>query len=143
MDVVSEISPAEVMTLYQDHPGWRDRELDNVRRAIQNTDLIVGLRDNGNLIASGRVMTDFVYYAKAYDIIVAANRRNEGIGQRLMDEIVSHEALTNMADQHLELVCREGLESFYEKCGFTRFDKTVEVDGEEQEYIKMNYSEFE
>lgn len=144
MIAVTELSAAdaeEVLELYRDHPGWEDRSYSDVRRALKNTDIAVGLRDGDHLVSSARVMTDFVYYAKVYDVIVAADRRGEGLGHRLMEEVANHEKLSGMANQHLELICREGLVSFYRDCGFEQFDATAEIDGQEEPYVKMNYKQ--
>jgi predicted GNAT family N-acyltransferase len=143
MVTVEELSSdhaEELSGLYHDHPGWADREVAAVRRALEHTSLAIGLRDGNRLVAAARLLTDFVYYAKVYDVIVAADRRGEGLGRRLMAEIAAQPALSEMAYDHLELVCREGLVPFYESCGFERFDATVEVDGRKEEYVKMNYA---
>lgn len=129
----------DVLELYRDHPGWENRSYRDVRRALKNTDLTVGLWDDNRLVGSARVMTDFVYYAKVYDVIVAADRRGEGLGRRLMKEVANHEQLSAMSDRHLELICREGLVPFYRDCGFEQFDATAEIDGREESYVKMNY----
>ncbi|WP_195156028.1 GNAT family N-acetyltransferase [Halococcus agarilyticus] len=80
---------------------------------------------------------DFVYYAEVYDVIVAESRRNEGVGERLMEAIVEHPALE--AIDVIELLCREGLVPFYETCGFEVFDNRATVDDHEEAFVKMNY----
>lgn len=59
-----------------------DRTETDVERAVAETDVMVGLRDTetDRLIASMRVLTDFTYYARIYDVIVATDRRDEGVG---------------------------------------------------------------
>jgi predicted GNAT family N-acyltransferase len=111
---------AEFRDLYDQYPWWKDRTSEDVQTMIEHTDLLVGLREteNGHLVAAGRVLTDFVYYAKIYDVIVAENHRRDGLGQQLMESIVEHPALSSLSA--LTLDCRDGLSSFYEDCGFER-----------------------
>ena len=45
------------------------------------------------------------------------SHRSEGLGARLMDEVIGHPRLS--AVRHFELYCRPGLVPFYERWGFT------------------------
>lgn len=140
MEVV-ELSPADaaaLTALYGDHDWWADRTEDDVRRALQGTDLSLGLRDSGRLVAGARVVTDGVFYGTVYDVVVAADRRREGIGRRLMAAVVDHDHLAGL--QVLDLRCREGLVPFYQEVGFEVHDPTLAVDGGEEEFVKMNHT---
>lgn len=83
------------------------------------------------------MFTDFVYYAKVYDVIVAEARRGEGLGEQLMEAITEHPDLGSI--DVIELLCREGLIPFYENCGFDLYDTRAEVNDHEEEFVKMNY----
>lgn len=127
---------AELLALYREFDWWADREAAGVERALANG-LAVGLRDDGDLIAAARALTDRVYYAKVYDVIVAASRRRDGVGEVLVGAVLDHDALAGV--NVIELTCREGLIPFYERCGFAVHDATVETDGSEETFVKMNY----
>lgn len=109
---------------------------------IEHTDLLVGLRDTetAHLVAAGRVLTDFVYYAKIYDVIVAEDHRGNGHGRKLMGSIVEHPALDSVSNMTLD--CREGLISFYENCGFERHEMEAVLSEEperQEDLIPMVY----
>jgi predicted GNAT family N-acyltransferase len=127
----------ELQALYDEYEWWVDRERAAVERALENTSLAVGLRDGDELIAAARVFTDFVYYAKVYDVIVAEARRGDGFGKRLMEAVTAHPDLESI--EVIELLCREGLIPFYETCGFEVYDARVERNGHNEEFVKMNY----
>ncbi|MXR20578.1 GNAT family N-acetyltransferase [Halobacterium bonnevillei] len=118
-------SADELWSLYREYDWWSDREPDSVRRALRNTDETVLLRDEetGDPVASARVLTDYVYYAMVYDVIVAQDRRGDGLGTELMAAIRDHPRLQDVAPS---LLAREGLVSFYESCGFEVRDGAVE-----------------
>lgn len=135
-----ELTPADaaaVTDLYRDHQWWADRSGGAVRNALAATDLAVGVEDDGRLVAAARVLTDWTFYATVYDVIVAADRRGEGFGARLMEAVVDHERLADVAT--VDLRCREGLVPFYEQFGFAVHDPTVDADGREESFVKMNY----
>jgi GNAT superfamily N-acetyltransferase len=93
------------------------RDLDEVRRMLEGSDVVIGLVDDDELVGFARVVTDFVYKALVLDVIVREDRRGTGLGERLMDEVVGHARLRDV--QHFELYCRPGLVPFYERWGFT------------------------
>ena len=107
-----------------------------MRRALVETGVAVGVEADGELVAAARVLTDRTYYAKVYDVIVAADRRGEGHGERLMEAVREHPDLR--AVDGLALSCRAGLVSFYESVGFERFDREMEVpEGGTEKLVRM------
>ncbi|WP_247730558.1 GNAT family N-acetyltransferase [Halovivax limisalsi] len=139
-ETVETPSPAQLddlVDLYRSYPWWEERDRDDVRRAVEATDLFVGLADpeTGELVAAARVLTDFTYYGKIFDVIVDEARRRDGLGRRVMDAILEHESLRRV--EVLTLHCREGLVPFYEDCGFERHEMTVPVDDGEEELVRM------
>jgi predicted GNAT family N-acyltransferase len=131
--------PEELLALYRTYDWWADRTLESVERAIEGTDVLVGPRaEDDALIAAGRVLTDYTYYAKIYDVIVAEPYRDEGLGEQLMAAIVDHPDLSAL--DSLALNCRTGLVDFYERCGFETFDGRVEhPDGDDEELHLLLY----
>lgn len=82
-------------------------------------------------------MTDHTYYAIVFDVIVAADRRGEGIGETLMNAVVDHPALENVS---LSLRCRRGLIPYYESVGFELFDPETEIpEGGTEEMVLMTH----
>ena len=113
---------AELTALYEAYDWWADREVESVREALEHS-LAIGIREDGELVASARIVTDGVYYAKCYDVLVAEARRGDGVGGELLEAVVSHPAIE---DVFLSLTCREGLVPFYERCGFEPYPSPVE-----------------
>ena len=107
----------DLIDCYRTHDWWADRTEDEVKRAVENSGVFVGLIDSTDrLVAAGRVLTDFVYYGKIYDVVVHEDVRNESVGQRLIDEITDHPDLADV--DALYLSCEDALVEFYESCGF-------------------------
>ena len=132
-----ELTPTdapELTELYEAYDWWADREVESVREALANS-IALGIRDDGELVASARVVTDGVYYAKCYDVVVAEARRGEGIGEELLEAVVSQPELEDVL---LSLTCREGLVPFYERCGFEPYPSPVErPDGPAEEMAHL------
>jgi predicted N-acetyltransferase YhbS len=136
-DLTPEDAP-EVTDLYADYGWWADRTVEGVRRALAGTEVAVGIEENGRLVAAARVLTDFTYYATVFDVIVAADRRGEGVGERLLRAVVDHPDLQQV--DGLSLLCRTGLVPYYESVGFERFDpETAIPEGGTEEIVRLVY----
>ena len=141
MATTRDLSPADaeaLTTLYDDYEWWADRTVEDVRRALAETPITVGVEADDELVAAARVLTDHTYYAKVYDVIVAADRRGAGHGRRLLEAVRDHPELR--AVDGLALSCRDGLVPFYESVGFERFDREMPVpEGGCERRVRMTY----
>jgi len=109
----------ELHQMYQAEWWSRGRKLNDVRRVVEHSDLVFAFCDpeTGRLAAFARVLTDYVYKAMVFDVIVDRAHRGSGLGRMLLDAITSHPALLFV--ENIELYCRPELVPFYEKWGFT------------------------
>jgi GNAT superfamily N-acetyltransferase len=119
MTEISEKQIQELHSLYQGEWWTRGRSINDIKVMLAHSNLVFALCDESDnrLIAFARVLTDMVFKAVIFDVIVAPNRRNEGLGQHLMQHILQHPKLKNVA--HIELYCLPGLIPFYRKLGFS------------------------
>jgi len=154
---IRELSPddaPELTALYEEYEWWADREVEDVREALAGTEVAVGVEseaetapkasgdepraEDGDLVAAARVLTDYRYYATVYDVVVAADRRGEGLGGTVMAAVTDHPDLQDLPG--LSLLCRDGLVEFYESVGFERFGPEFEVpEGGTEELVRMTY----
>jgi GNAT superfamily N-acetyltransferase len=111
--------PEQLHRLYQQEWWTHRRNVDDVRRMLEGSDVVVAYIDEetGSLAGFARVVTDFVYKALVLDVIVRQDHRGTGLGAKLMDDVVGHPRLRDV--QHFELYCRPELVPFYERWGFT------------------------
>lgn len=135
----------ELTALYHTYEWWDDREIDRVRRSIEGADCVLGLVGegedgdervpDGDLVGTTRIITDGIYYARIYDVILTPSIRGDGYGEELVRAAREHPILEEV--NAVTLSCREGLVPFYERSGFERHDGLYEVDGEEEPACTM------
>ncbi|HKA24741.1 MAG TPA: GNAT family N-acetyltransferase [Candidatus Eisenbacteria bacterium] len=109
----------ELMALYRS-AWWSDRRTaDDVRRLVAGPSLFffAAERPSGKLVAMARALSDGVYKAMVFDVIVLPEHQGAGLGRRVMEELLAHPELRHV--QHVELYCLPELERFYERWGFT------------------------
>jgi len=121
MNVVNQLTEEQIKQLHALYAGewWcKDRTLEQARRCVNGSQLIIGLTDDaGTLCAFTRVLTDFTFKALIFDVIVHRDYRKENLGIKLIDLVKTHSKLSQV--KHFELYCLPELFAFYERHGFS------------------------
>ncbi|MBW4684037.1 MAG: GNAT family N-acetyltransferase [Komarekiella atlantica HA4396-MV6] len=108
----------ELVELYKNEFWSKNRTYQQVVKMLSASDIIIALVDDSEqLIGFARVITDFVYRATIYDVIIKQNYRNMGLGNKLLDAVINHPQLS--AVENIALYCLPKMIPFYERCGFT------------------------
>lgn len=121
LDSFSEAHIAQLHALFQSEWWTKGRTLDDVRHMVRNSSLVVAFEETetGRLVAFCRLLTDFVFRATLYDVVVAADHRGSGLGRRLMEAVAAHPKLQRV--EVIWLCCLPELIPFYEQWGFSVF----------------------
>jgi predicted GNAT family N-acyltransferase len=120
VDRLSEAHARDLHSLYQNEWWSKGRTEDDVRVVLEHSDLLVGIVSTGDdrLAAFARVLTDRIFKAVIFDVIVAPGHRDRRLGRALMERLCGHPDLARV--RHVELYCRPELVPFYEQWGFTQ-----------------------
>lgn len=122
IESLTEPQIIDLHALYQSEWWTKGRSLDDVQIMVENSNLIIGFTDDGGkLVAFCRLLTDFVFRAVVYDVIVAERLRGQGLGRILMDCVTDHPRLRRVST--IWLCCNPDMTAFYEKWGFRVFDE--------------------
>jgi len=107
----------ELHRLYRREWWSTERTREEVERMLEHTDLVVGIIDREERLAGfARVLTDRVFKAEIYDVIVEESHRRRGLGRRLLEEIFTHPMLREVRQFNLQ--CLEEMKTFYTEMGF-------------------------
>jgi len=118
--IVSQLTEqqiSELTQLYKNEFWSQNRIQQDVAKMLLASDVIIGLVDEGDrLIGFTRVLTDFVYRAIIFDVIVKPSHRKQRIGKELLNLVVNHPKLQSV--EYLSLYCLPEMVPFYEQWGF-------------------------
>ena len=125
VETLTESQISDLMELYKNEFWCDKRNREDVVKMLAATDVIIGLVDEGDgvpprklrLIGIVRVMTDFVYRAMVFDVIVNPRHRKIGLGAKLMDTLVNHPKLQAVEKSYLN--CLPKMIPFYQRWGFS------------------------
>ena len=124
---LSERQVDDLMDMYK-HAYWAsERKREDVVTMLTETDYLFGVVDEASerLLAFGRVLSDKVFRAIIFDVVVHPELRGKGLARRILDAITSHEELKGV--ESLLLYCRTDVIELYEKWGFEDMQTDVHL----------------
>jgi GNAT superfamily N-acetyltransferase len=108
----------QLVEFYHNEFWCNKRKRSDVDRMLANSDIIVGVEDRSHdLVGFVRVLTDYIYKAIIFDLIVQPEWRGHKIGELLMDATINHPALSDV--EHFDLNCLPEMYKYYERWAFT------------------------
>lgn len=119
MKIVEKLNSDLIEQLGELYKGtWftQNRNPEDIKLMLNNSYLTLGFVLNGRLIGFCRAISDGVYKAFLFDVIVHDDFQNRGFGRFIIDSVMNHRSLKNVG--HIELYCPEKIAGFYKKLGF-------------------------
>ncbi|MCM3357226.1 GNAT family N-acetyltransferase [Psychrobacillus sp. MER TA 171] len=109
----------DLYQLFQNEWWTKERSLADIKTMIDLSHVTIGLvdQDSGELVGFARAISDGVYRAFIFDVIVKENGRKQGYGFTLMNSLLNHSVIQDV--ERVELYCPERLVSYYEQFGFS------------------------
>ena len=119
VDRLTEAQAIQLHALYQREWWTAGRTLEDVRAMLAGSDHLYGIceGETAQLAGFARVLTDGVFKALVFDVIVESAHRGQQIGRKLMERVLSDPRLARV--KHFELYCLEEMAPYYEQWGFT------------------------
>jgi ribosomal protein S18 acetylase RimI-like enzyme len=111
---------SQLLGLFHQAPWAKGRSVDDAKEMLRHTDLTLCVWDGDRLIGFGRVLTDFIYRATIWDVIVDRAYQGQGVGTEIVRRILNHPRLERV--EHFWLCTRRP--GFYEKLGFSSKEQT-------------------
>jgi GNAT superfamily N-acetyltransferase len=112
------VNAAEAAALYIEL-GWGTKKTYStarMKRSLAHCDIVVSARNaDGELIAIGRALSDFVIDTKILDLVIAPDYQRQGLGQAMMKKIAT---LAKGTSIYFETERKNF--AFAAKCGYTK-----------------------
>ena len=115
-----DFDAAQLIHLYRQAPWAKHRALEQAQAMLAKTDVVISAWDGPRLVGFGRVLTDYVFRASIWDVIVDRDYQGRKIGTEIVRRILDHPTL-----QQVELfwLCTR-MPGFYERLGFSAKEQT-------------------
>ena len=113
----------KLQRLFDRHAFWaRGRSFDQLRRLLAGSNAVVSLWKGKRLVGFGRATSDGFSRAVLWDIVVAGDLQGNGLGRRVIEELLHAPAVVGVERIYLMTTNSVG---FYSQLGF-------EVSGEQE-----------
>ena len=109
----------DLFLLFQNEWWTKNRTNDDIQKMLDLSHVAIGLVDSetDELVGFARAITDGMYRAFIFDVIVKGSDRNRGLGFTLMNSLLENSLIQSV--ERIELYCPERLVSYYEQFGFS------------------------
>ena len=97
----NDFDAAQLIHLYRQAPWAKHRALEQAQAMLAKTDVVISAWDGTRLVGFGRVLTDYVFRASIWDVIVDREYQKRKIGTEIVRRILDHPTR-----QHVELCSR-------------------------------------
>ncbi len=121
-DSKEAVTPQGIYPLYRFTRWGKSRTVEELGKMIRGSSLCCSVHyKNQQIVAFCRVLTDFIFRATFWDILVHPDHQGKGLGSALMEYTLCHPSLRKIP---LVLVFTSDLGPFLEKFGFSRSDES-------------------
>ncbi|AFY31390.1 GNAT family N-acetyltransferase [Calothrix sp. PCC 7507] len=121
----SEIDLYQLQELFNLAAFWaKGRSIEDLGIAIANSDPVISVCDNKQLIGFARATSDCIYRATIWDVVIHPDYREMGLGNKLVETVLSHPRVRLVERVYLMTTHQQG---FYKKIGFQSNTTTTMV----------------
>ncbi|MDC7720928.1 GNAT family N-acetyltransferase [Priestia megaterium] len=96
--------------------GWTNHNEEKIKKVFQSSNVVAIAYDEDNIAGFGRALSDGVFNAAIYDVVVDEQYQKKGIGEQIIENLLAQ--LNDISCVHL--VSTSGNEEFYRKAGFRK-----------------------
>lgn len=124
-DRSEQIDLQQLQHLFQRTAFWAsDRRLDDLAIALQHSNPVISAWDDDRLIGFARAISDGIYRATIWDVVIHPDYQGAGLGRKLVETVLSHPHVNRVERVYLMTTHQQ---SFYEKIGFEVNSSTTMV----------------
>ncbi|WP_414052748.1 GNAT family N-acetyltransferase [Macrococcus animalis] len=115
--------------------GWMGHDLIKVEQVFNNSTHMIVAKDKESIIGFARALSDGVFNAAIYDVVVHPNYQGHGIARNLVQQLLDQfESLSC-----IHLISTTGNEEFYKRLGFKKLTTAMAV--YHKENLETEYTE--
>ena len=92
----------KLRTLLDRNAFWaKNRTINDLKKCLANSDVIVSLWVGNEIVGFGRALTDGIYRGVLWDIVIDKNHQGKGFGTLILNNLLSSEKIKNTKKLYL------------------------------------------
>jgi ribosomal protein S18 acetylase RimI-like enzyme len=122
-DRSADLDLYQLQTLLNKSAFWAiDRRIEDLEIAISRSEPVVSAWDEEKLIGFARAVSDGIYRATIFDVVVDCDYQRLGLGRKLVETVLAHPCMKRVERIYLTTTHQQ---SFYERLGFVINNSTT------------------
>ena len=106
----------KLQVLFNQNTSWaQGRTIEHIKQMLANSNVIITLWKNNNLVGFGRATTDKIYRAVLWDIVVSKDEQRVGLGKVIVEELLKDKKINSAEKVYLMTTDSK---NFYTQLGF-------------------------
>ena len=106
----------KLQILFNQNTLWaKGRTIGQIKKMLANSNVIITVWNENDLIGFGRATTDQVYRAVLWDIVVSKNVQRVGLGKIIVEELLNDQKISSVEKVYLMTT---NSKDFYKQLGF-------------------------
>ena len=106
----------KLQVLFNQNTLWaKDRAIDQIKRMLANSNVVITVWYKSKLVGFGRATTDQVYRAVLWDIVVSKDLQRVGLGKIIVEELLKDKKINSAEKIYLMTT---NSKDFYKQLGF-------------------------
>ena len=115
----------QLQTLFNKSAFWAvDRQIEDLKIALDRSEPVVSAWDDDRLVGFARAVSDGVYRATIFDVVIDCDYQRLGLGRRLVETVLAHACMQRVERIYLTTTHHQ---CFYERLGFVVNTSTTMV----------------
>ena len=92
----------KLQTLLDKNAFWaKSRTINDLKRCLANSDVVVSLWVDNEIVGFGRALTDGVYRGVLWDIVIDQNHQGKGFGTLIVENLLASKKIKNTKKLYL------------------------------------------
>jgi N-acetylglutamate synthase-like GNAT family acetyltransferase len=121
----SAIDLLQLQALLKATAFWAgERNIEDLEIAIDNSNPVISVWDGDRLIGFARALSDGIYRATIWDVIIHPDYQGCGLGRKLVETVLSHPLINRVEKVYLMTTYQQ---KFYERIGFKENTTTTMI----------------
>ncbi len=121
----SKVDFNQLQSLFTRVAFWaKERNLQDLKLAIKNSNPVVTVWDQKQMIGFARATSDGIYRATIWDVVIHPDYQGYGLGRKLVETVVSHPLLNRVERIYLMTTHQS---EFYKRIGFQENSNTTMI----------------
>ena len=88
--------------LLDNNAFWaKNRTIDDLKKCLSNSDVVVSLWVDNEIVGFGRALTDGIYRGVLWDIVIDQNYQGKGLGKLIIKNLLSSKKIKNTKKLYL------------------------------------------